>query len=71
MEDSTPLSLNHIKNVSYIEDNPKALWKNEDYSISSAIGYWKVKIGERYGVIPIFEIDKIDDKSIIDKEPTK
>jgi len=71
MEDSTPLSLSHIQNVSYMEDNPKSLWKNENYSISSAIGYWKVQIGERYGVIPVFPINKIDDKSIIKKEPSK
>ena len=71
MQDSTPLSLNHIKEVSYMEDNPTSLWKNENYAVSSAIGYWKVQIGERTGVIPIFGISKVNDKIDIGKVPSK
>lgn len=71
MEDSTPLNLNHTQDVSYMEDSPDSLWKNQNYAVSSAIGYWKVQIGKRYGMIPIFELSKVDENSVIDKEPSK
>jgi len=66
-----PLGFQHRKDISYLDDTSKDLWKNEKYNISSAIGYVTVKVGKREGIMPIFSKEKIDDNIIVSPNPKK